>query len=79
MDEELKKRIGLEIRVARTRAELKQEELGSRIKAPPSTVSQWETGHRIPSIAMLYRIAAVLDCEPFDLMPSVKTFEVISE
>jgi transcriptional regulator with XRE-family HTH domain len=79
MDKKLYSAIGNEIRAARARLRISQVELASLIKVSEATIVNYEKAHRAVSIEALCHIAAALDCEPGDLIPSVKTFEVVSE
>jgi transcriptional regulator with XRE-family HTH domain len=79
MSKNINAAIGDEIRAARARIRWTQADLAHAIKMNPSTVATYESGNRRIKVDMLYRIAAVLDCEPTDFMPSVKAFEVTEE
>ena len=47
---------------------MSQEALAKQLDVKQSTVSQWETGARNPSLPMLLRIAEILNCSVNDLV-----------
>ena len=51
---------------------LSQEELAARLDISPSYVSRMESGFKIPSLTMIFRLARVLEVKPHEL---VKTME----
>lgn len=55
--------LGAEIRQARERAGLKQEQLGSRISRSKSHISRWENGRLIPSEADTAQVLQALDIQ----------------
>lgn len=69
MDREIResvgKRIGQNIKVARARADnMTQEQLAQRLGTHQETVSRWERGDIVPSIAQIYRMAEVFQIDP---------------
>jgi len=58
----------------RKRVGISQEELARRIGVKRSAqISHWETGRRKPEPRTLTRLAAALDCEPWEFLKGVKT------
>jgi len=55
----------------RRRADLTQSELAEKVGTSPAYISQLETGYRRASMPMLVRLAAVLGCNPADLLQEV--------
>jgi transcriptional regulator with XRE-family HTH domain len=60
---------GLNVKVARVRADLTQEELAVRAGMHRTTIGQIERGQRAVSIAALGRLAEALDAHGRDLLP----------
>lgn len=58
--------LGAEIRQARERAGLKQEELGARISRSKSHISRWENGRLIPSEADTAQVLQALNVQGAD-------------
>lgn len=65
----MNKMSGNELKIARIRSGLSQRELAAQVDAAENTVSRYETGRQIPSVAIIQKIAAVLDCDPMELFP----------
>lgn len=42
---------------------ISQQELADRMFVTRSTISRWESGHRLPDLAMIYRLAEVMDAD----------------
>ena len=57
-----------QITIKRKQMNLTQKELAQLLGVANSTLNQWETGTRRPSIDMLVRLAEVLGCTPNDLL-----------
>ena len=58
------KKLGKKIKVARVELDLNQTELAAKIKAKQKSISRYETGLSVPSIATLMKIAKALKKEP---------------
>ena len=54
------KKLGKKIKLARIELDLNQTELAEKINAKQKSISRYETGASIPSIATLVKIANVL-------------------
>lgn len=50
---------------------LTQTELGDRLELSRVSISNIETGSQKPSIALLFQICEILDCEISDLLPEL--------
>jgi transcriptional regulator with XRE-family HTH domain len=59
-DPRLRRRFGIELRAARTRAQLSQEELGHRSGLHATYISQLERGLKSPSLDALSALAGAL-------------------
>jgi transcriptional regulator with XRE-family HTH domain len=79
MNKTINQRIGMELKVARIRAEMTQEQLAAQIDIEPTSICHWESGKRPVPIKRLYQIAEILNCEPYDFMPSLGTVTVGGE
>ena len=62
------KRVGQNIRVARTEAGLTQTELAERLGIHQESVSRWERGTVTPSVSQVFRIAEALGIDAAWLM-----------
>ena len=60
--------VGERIREKRKELRLTTIEMGNILGVGASTVTNWETGIRNPSINMLSQLARVLGCTPNDLL-----------
>lgn len=60
----------MEIRKCRKKQGITQTELAKRIGVAPSTVTQWETGARNPSVNQVPLLASALECSLDDLFGS---------
>lgn len=49
-----------------------QTELAHKLKVVPSTVTQWESGVRNPSLVMIKKTAKILNCTVDDLLRPIK-------
>lgn len=47
----------------RTKKRLSQNDIAKRMYVTPTTVSRWESGHRLPDAAMIARLSDVLDTD----------------
>ena len=45
-----------------------QEELAEKLNVGQNTISQWETGDRIPRVPTVLKLAQVLDCSVGELL-----------
>jgi transcriptional regulator with XRE-family HTH domain len=52
--------VGIRIRIARTAAKLKQDDVAQKLGISKSNISEWETGKRSPGIDQMEDIAAAL-------------------
>ena len=68
----LKDFIGENIRRARVKKTISQQELAKVLNVERSTVSGWETGKRVPDVEMLGRLSVVLDIPVQSLMTENK-------
>lgn len=57
-----------EIKARRKEKNLTQGEFADALGYKQSTVSGWETGARVPSLADIYKIADTLGCKAADLL-----------
>ena len=74
---EEKRELGKKIKTARKQKGLSQEQLAELVGYKVGTISKYEQGYRIPDIAMLRKIASVLECNLAELAGT--TDEVIRE
>ena len=58
----------LNIRAKRIEKNMTQAEIAARIGVNQNTVSQWETGERMPRAVMIIQLAKVLDCTVDELL-----------
>ena len=63
------RRLGKRIKKFREQRGLKQSELAERVRLSTKYIQFIETGHRIPSLKALYRIANALEVKVSDLFP----------
>ena len=61
--------IGAEVRRQRRRRGLSQAALAAAVGRDRSTVSRWEAGERLPTLAALVALARALRCDPAALLP----------
>jgi transcriptional regulator with XRE-family HTH domain len=61
-------RFGWNLRIARQRAGLTQQELGDRIGGSQPKIAGWEGGSCCPKVASLVQLAEVLDIDPGELL-----------
>lgn len=62
--EMMKDRIGEEVRVARARLGISQDQLAKRANLSPTYVSEIENGHRDPSASTLVALSEALGVDP---------------
>jgi transcriptional regulator with XRE-family HTH domain len=62
-------KIGTQLRTARERALLTQEELGTRAGVQPLTISRIETDKVEPRYSTIRKIAKALGVDPVELLP----------
>ncbi len=62
-------KIGTQLRAARQRALLTQEELAARAKVQPLTISRIETDKVEPRYSTIRKIAKALGVDPAELLP----------
>jgi transcriptional regulator with XRE-family HTH domain len=63
-----KKQLSRNIRETRQNAGLTQAMLAKAMKVEAGTVSHWETGYRVPTLAHLIKMSQVLNCSLLDLL-----------
>ncbi len=59
----------------RKRAGLTQKELGQKVGVIPTSITQYESGKRKPSIITLKKLAAVLNCTTDELLEDMEIKE----
>ena len=59
---------GNKLRELRTQKDCSQRQLAEMMMVSNTTIANWESGRRLPDIAMLTRLADCLDVEPYVLM-----------
>lgn len=59
--------IGENIKETRKQANLTQKQLAEKLNVSQAMIAQYESGERNPKFETLAKIAAALDCDPFDL------------
>lgn len=69
--------IGARVLARRSALGLTQAQVGERAHLPESTVMRLETGHSSASVVLLLRIAAALECQVADFMPTIERFQNI--
>lgn len=60
------------LRQFRQRKNLSQEELAARLDVSPSYVSRMESNFKVPSLAMMFRIAMALEVKPHELVEAME-------
>jgi transcriptional regulator with XRE-family HTH domain len=70
-DDRLARLFAGRLRELRTAAGLTQAELGEKVDPSMQlqAVARYESGTRVPTLAILYRLAKALGCKPCDLLP----------
>ena len=58
----------LNIRAKRIEKNMTQAEIAAQIGVNQNTVSQWETGERMPRAVMIIQLAKILDCTVDELL-----------
>jgi transcriptional regulator with XRE-family HTH domain len=61
-------RFGWNLRIARRRAGLRQQDLADRMGIYQSGISFWESGKCLPRITSIAHLAEALEIEPSDLL-----------
>lgn len=69
--DELRGRLGLNIRAARERLGISQEEVASRAEAHVTAVSPLELGQKLPRLATFIRLAGALEQTPSELTAGI--------
>ncbi len=67
--------IGGRIRAAREKKELNQSKLAGKIKLTASSINQYESGAKMPSVEMLLKLSAVLETSCDYLLGGTKISE----
>lgn len=65
-------RFGWNLRIARRRAGLRQQDLADRVGNHQSGISLWERGQVLPRTSSLARLAAALGIEPGELLRGIE-------
>jgi transcriptional regulator with XRE-family HTH domain len=60
--------IGAEVQRRRVAVGLTQAALAEAVVMEPDSIAAIEQARRLPSVATLIKLAAVLDCEPWQLL-----------
>ena len=68
----LQKKVGSKISHLRKENKYTQKELAIAVGYSTQHIGLIETGRDKPSIDILYQICAILKCDIFDLLPSIK-------
>ena len=63
------KRLAKQIQKIRKAKRMTQEELAERVRVSPLWIGYLETGYRVPSLRILYKIAKALGVKVKDLFP----------
>lgn len=71
-DAALARAFGDRLRQLREKAGLPQADLAARMGKQIQAVSRYESGTRVPTLALLYQLAKALGCKPCDLLPPAK-------
>lgn len=58
----------MNIRAKRIEKNMTQAEIAAQIGVNQNTVSQWETGERMPRAVMIIQLAKILDCTVDELL-----------
>jgi len=77
MTDDERRELGQKIKTARKQKGLSQEQLAELVGYKVGTISKYEQGYRIPSIAVLRKIAEVLECNLSELAGDIE--DVIGE
>lgn len=67
-------RFGWNLRLARHRARLRQQDLADRMGIAQAGISGWERGQRMPKERSVWRLADALEVEPSDLLRGTEGF-----
>ena len=65
-------RFGWNLRVARRRVGLTQQDLADRMGNDQSGISAWESGRYLPRVGSVVRLAEALEIEPGELLRETK-------
>ena len=63
--------LGQKIRTLRTKKGLSQQQLADLMFVTRKTISNWESGIRMPDVAMLSRLAKVLNAKSYELIDAI--------
>lgn len=77
--DEIRRVIGEEIRVARARRRLSQEELGARAGLSQSTINRLEAGKRTVDVLQLIAICKALGIDAGDLLDTAQSQSAMQE
>jgi len=72
MTDDERRELGQKIKTTRKQKGLSQEQLAELVGYKVGTISKYEQGYRIPNIAVLRKIAEVLECNLSDLAGTVE-------
>lgn len=51
---------------------LTREQLAASLRRSVASVARWEQGRRLPTVQLLSELCGTLQCEPAQLLPSLK-------
>ena len=63
--------LGQKIKTLRTKKGLSQQQLADLMFVTRKTISNWESGLRMPDVAMLSRLAKLLDTKSYELIDAI--------
>jgi transcriptional regulator with XRE-family HTH domain len=69
--DELRARLGVNVRTCRKRLGISQHELGFRAEVHPNAISPLELGQKLPQIETFIRLASALEATPNDLVAGI--------
>ena len=58
----------LRLKELRIKKEITQKELSKKLNVKQNTISQWETGERLPRADKLFKLAKILNCTVDELL-----------
>lgn len=61
--------VGLRLRQQRERRGMSQHGLARRVGCDSTLINRYESGRRLPNVAMVVALAEAIDCPPADLLP----------
>lgn len=70
-NDDLRARLGVNVRACRKRLDISQHELGFRAEVHPNAISPLELGQTLPQIETFIRLAGALEARPNDLVAGI--------